>query len=197
MGSVRLVADRKTEILEAACRVIARRGVRGLRMEELAAEAGVSVALIYYHFDDRETLLRRTLEYVHERAAGYTTPHGGGDAPPADDLTAVLVGEIQDDPRVRENSAVWGELRASAWFDEALREPVARLTEEWIADVSALVEAAQAEGRASGGVDARAAAERLTALVEGVSGRWLAGSLSVEQAQDLIRQGVRAELGSD
>ncbi|MZE52785.1 TetR family transcriptional regulator, partial [Streptomyces sp. SID5770] len=47
------MASRSTQILEAAARVIARRGVRGLRVEELAAEAGVSTALIYYHFKDR------------------------------------------------------------------------------------------------------------------------------------------------
>lgn len=47
------VADRQSLILEAAVRVIARNGVRGLRVEELASEAGVSTALIYYHFKDR------------------------------------------------------------------------------------------------------------------------------------------------
>ncbi|WP_425558559.1 helix-turn-helix domain-containing protein, partial [Kitasatospora albolonga] len=43
------VSDRRTEILRAATRVISRRGVRGLRVAELATEAGVSAALIYYH----------------------------------------------------------------------------------------------------------------------------------------------------
>ena len=60
--------DRQLVILEAAARLVARRGVRGLRMEELAAEAGVSTGLLYYHFKDRSTLLRRTLEFVNERA---------------------------------------------------------------------------------------------------------------------------------
>ncbi|WP_297608051.1 TetR family transcriptional regulator [Nocardia sp.] len=33
--------SRRTGILEAAVRVVAQRGIRGLRVEELAAEAGV------------------------------------------------------------------------------------------------------------------------------------------------------------
>jgi AcrR family transcriptional regulator len=188
------VPDRKTEILEAACRVIARRGVRGLRMEELAEEAGVSVALIYYHFDGRENLLRRTLEYVHERAADYTTPNAGRSLSGAEGLIAALAGEIQDDARIRQNSAVWGELRASAWFDAALREPVARLTEEWIVWIADQIRAIQEQGPGVGATDARASAERLTALVEGVSGRWLTGSLTVEHAQQLIRDGIEREL---
>jgi AcrR family transcriptional regulator len=188
------VPDRKTEILDAACRVIARRGVRGLRMEELAREAGVSVALIYYHFDDRENLIRRTLEYVDERAADYATPNSAHPGSPAKRLVAALVGEIQEDPRVRQNSAVWGEVRASAWFDETVREPVERLTGEWITWVADEIERGQRDGTITGDVDARAAAERLTALVEGVSGRWLAGSLSVERARALICGGVEREL---
>jgi AcrR family transcriptional regulator len=188
------VSDRKTEILDAACRVIARRGVRGLRMEELAREAGVSVALIYYHFDDRENLIRRTLEYVDERAADYATPNSTHQGSPAERLVEALVGEIQEDPRVRQNSAVWGEVRASAWFDDTVREPVERLTGEWITWVADEIQRGQRGGTITADVDARAAAERLTALVEGVSGRWLAGALSVERAQALIRGGVEREL---
>jgi AcrR family transcriptional regulator len=163
-------------------------------MEELAREAGVSVALIYYHFDDRENLIRRTLEYVDERAADYATPSSTHRGSPAERLLAALVGEIQEDPQVRQNSAVWGEVRASAWFDETVREPVQRLTGEWITWVADEIERGQRGGTITLDVEARAAAERLTALVEGVSGRWLAGSLSVERAQALIRGGVEREL---
>ena len=191
------MSDRKTEILEAACRVIARRGVRGLRMEELASEAGVSVALIYYHFESRENLLRRTLEYVDDRAADYTTPNAGRSLSVADGLAAALVGEIQEDPHVRQNSAVWGELRASAWFDEALREPVERLTDAWIAWVADQIRSGQAAETIPPEVDARAAAERLTALVEGVSGRWLGGSIGAEQARVLIQGALERELRTD
>ena len=51
------MSDRRTQIMQAAVRVIARDGVRGLRVEKLAAEAGVSTALIYYHFHDRDGIV--------------------------------------------------------------------------------------------------------------------------------------------
>jgi AcrR family transcriptional regulator len=189
------MADRKTLILEAACRVIARRGVRGLRVEELAGEAHISVSLIYYYFDSRENLLRRTLEFVDERASDYTTPNSGRRWSITETLQEALAGEVQDDPRVRENSAVWGELRSSAWFDETVRETVTRLTEKWVALVADRICTAQQAGEIAKDAEPRAAAERLTALVEGVSGRWLAGEISTEHAQQLIRTGVRHELG--
>jgi len=63
------MSDRRSALLEAAIKVIARRGVRGLRVEQVAAEAGVAVSLIYYYFDNRNGLVRATLEHANERAA--------------------------------------------------------------------------------------------------------------------------------
>ncbi|MFF1376867.1 TetR/AcrR family transcriptional regulator [Streptomyces sp. NPDC058308] len=188
--------DRPTQILEAAARLIARRGVRGLRVEEVATEAGVSTALIYYHFKDRAGLLRRTLEFISRRAVRYTDP--ALDASPDDpraQLTELLLLELQDTPRVRENSAAWGELRATAVFDPDLREQLAAATREWVDDLAHLVGRAGAAGQAAAGVDAEAAAERLTALVEGLSERWLSDTLPLDRAHELLRGAVGLELG--
>ncbi|MEU5581102.1 TetR/AcrR family transcriptional regulator [Streptomyces huasconensis] len=187
--------DRPTQILEAAARLIARRGVRGLRVEEVSAEAGVSTALIYYHFKDRAGLLRRTLEFITRRAVRYTDAALHASADPRTRLTDLLLLELQDTPRVRENSAAWSELRATAVFDPDLREQLAAATGEWADDVAHLVRQAQAAGQAAAGVDPRAAAERLTALVEGVSERWLSGTTSLDRARELLRGAVALELG--
>ena len=45
-------------------------------------------------------------------------------------------------------------------------------------------------------MDAQAAAARLTALVEGLSDRWLSGSLTVDEARDLLAGAVAYELGA-
>jgi AcrR family transcriptional regulator len=187
------VADRRTAILEAATRVIARRGVRGLRVEELAAEAGVSTSLIYYHFTDRAGILRRTLEFINDRAERYTTDRDPDAAPlePRAELETTLLLELQDEQGVRENSIAWGELRASAVFDPELREDLARATVVWVQEIAALI------GRTcpAGTVPAFAvAAEHLTALVEGLSMRWLSGSLPLEHARELLLDAIDLEL---
>ncbi|MDD9379914.1 TetR/AcrR family transcriptional regulator [Streptomyces sp. ZAF1911] len=187
------MADRRTAIMEGAARVIARRGVRGLRVEELAAEAGVSTALIYYHFKDRAGILRATLEFINDRAGRYTTDRNPAD-PPLDalgELEQTLLLEFQDDPAVRENSTAWGELRASAVFDPDLREDLAGATRVWIQEVGELL------GQACPMAPAAAltgAAERLTALVEGLSSRWLSGSLPLAHARELMVSSIAAEL---
>ncbi|MFI1281981.1 TetR/AcrR family transcriptional regulator [Streptomyces sp. NPDC020858] len=189
------MADRQALILEAAVRVIARNGVRGLRVEELAAEAGVSTALIYYHFKDRAGLVQRTLSFISDRATGYTD-EALRDTPDARAaLLQLLLSELQDTPRVRENSTAWGELRASAIFDTDLRETLAVSTRSWSQDTAEAISDAQAAGLADLHVTPLDAAERLTALVEGLSERWLSGSLTLDRARELLTGAVDAELG--
>ena len=189
------MADRRTTILEAATRVIARRGVRGLRVEELAAEAGVSTSLIYYHFTDRAGILRRTLEFIGERAERYTTEREAGAPPlaPRDELMQTLLLELQDTPAVRENSTAWGELRASAVFDPDLREDLAKATLEWVQEIAELLGRARPTGTAPAYA---AAAERLTALLEGLSVRWLSGSVPLAHARELLVAAIDIELDS-
>ncbi|MFE1377500.1 TetR/AcrR family transcriptional regulator [Streptomyces sp. NPDC058740] len=187
------MASRSTQLLEAAARVIARRGVRGLRVEELAAEAGVSTALIYYHFKDRAGILRKTLEFISDRAERYTT-HRDPDAEPLsprEELEQTLLLELQDSTEVRENSTAWGELRASAVFDEVLREDLTRATRVWVQEVAALL----GEVRPAASATAlEAAAERLTALLEGLSMRWLSGTLQIAHARTLMGDAIDAEI---
>ncbi|HEY9370096.1 MAG TPA: TetR/AcrR family transcriptional regulator [Streptomyces sp.] len=194
------MTDRRAAILEGAARVIARRGVRGLRVEELAAEAGVSTALVYYHFKDRSGVLRRTLEFIGDRAGRYTAEaeeesdaQSDLDAAPPDprqELERALLLEFQDVPEVRENSTAWGELRASAVFDPDLRDELAHAGLTWVHEVAALL------GRTRPTVPApvlTASAERLTALLEGLSTRWLSGILPLDHARDLMREAIAVE----
>jgi AcrR family transcriptional regulator len=188
------VNERRRAILEAAARVIARRGVRGLRVEELAAEARISKALVYYHFGDRAGLLRHTLRFIGDRADRYTRgrpPGRGGPENPLRELEHRLLLELQDVPGVRENSTAWGELRASAVFEPELREELREAGAEWVREIADLL----------GGVEPAApdaalvsAAERLVVLLEGLSTRWLIGVLPTGHARELMRGAIAAEV---
>jgi AcrR family transcriptional regulator len=158
------VSDRRAAILDAAIAVIARRGVRGLRVEQVAAEAGVATSLLYYYFKNRNGLVRATLDHANERAARSTGPDS-------------LLAEFDAD--ARDTSVVWGEVLASAVFEPELRDQLKEATDAW----NKLVAEAM-------GADA---AERLTALVDGLSARWLAGLMSRERARELLAAAIAAE----
>ncbi|MCM2422918.1 helix-turn-helix domain-containing protein [Streptomyces sp. RKAG293] len=196
------MTDRRQAILTGAARVIARQGVRGLRVADLAAEAGVSTALIYYHFKDRPGILRHALAFIGDRADRYTaytasSATGGVQAPspPSDPrqlLEQTLLLEFQELPEVRENSTAWGELRAHAVFDPELRDDLAAAGAAWVAEVAGHL-AALCPAAAPRAVTA--AAERLTALLEGLSVRWLSGLIPLEHARSLLRGAIGVEIG--
>jgi AcrR family transcriptional regulator len=192
------MADRRVVILEAATRMIAQAGVRGLRVERIAEAAGVSTALIYYHFTDRAGLLRATLAFIADRADRYTMPDPDSlDARTV--LEQVLLRELQDTEDIRENSTAWGELRSTAIFEEYLRDQLRDSTRQWITDITELTAKALAEqspAPGAPGADPAAIAERLTALVEGLSERWLSGSIPLTRAQHMLRDSIRIELSA-
>lgn len=189
------MSERHTQILEAAVRVIAQDGVRGLRIEKLAAAAGVSTALIYYHFKDRAGVLHAALEHLNHRAQTYTENTATSTADPRTRVEHMLLRELQDIDEIRETSIAWGELRASAVFHDDLREPLHATTRSWNIDVETLIQQARHAGTINPAIDASATAERLTALVEGLSERWHSGSLTLDRARQLLTGAIELELG--
>ena len=186
--------DRRTALLVATIEEIARTGTRGMRVEAVAKRAKVSPALIYHHFSDRSGLLQAALEYIGERADAYTDHSMHADRTARENLLALLVDEIQDDDDVRTNSSAWGELRDAAIFDESLRPTIAALTQRWVDDIAHLVRAGHLDGSLANELDPDSLGVRLSAAVEGVSGRWLTGILDTEAARDHLRATVETLL---
>jgi AcrR family transcriptional regulator len=54
---------KRKQILDAAAKVLARRGYAGTQLSEIAREAGTQAGSLYYHFESREELLE---EVLHE-----------------------------------------------------------------------------------------------------------------------------------
>jgi AcrR family transcriptional regulator len=58
---------RLESLLRTACEVIAERGLANTRTADVAAAAGVSQALLFYHFTSKERLLASAFEYATEQ----------------------------------------------------------------------------------------------------------------------------------
>ena len=190
------MSARRERILEAAISVIARHGVRGMRVQEVAAEAEVSVTLLYHYFGSRSGLLEHALGAVSEHAARYSLDEAAAPGRSArQELEIRLMAELQDTTEVETTSRAWGELRWASVFDESLRPTVARLTDEWVEDIAGLIaRVREEEGHPDPGADTAPAAERLVALVEGLSGRWLTGAAPLAHLRQLLSGGIAREL---
>ena len=133
------MADRRQELLDAAVRVFARKGFRGARVGDIAAEAGVAHGLLYHYFRSKdevlETIFRDTwqrlvVETERIEASGAPLPEqlrrfariylGSWLATP--EVIGVLVREIARSPHVGETvDEIGGVFRALARMIEAAR----------------------------------------------------------------------------
>ena len=83
--------QRKTQLIKATIRSIAKNGLSVTTMSTVANEAGLSQGIINLHFQSKDRLLEETLRYVVDeyRAAWFTALEKGGDSA-VEKLTALI-----------------------------------------------------------------------------------------------------------
>ncbi|MFL5981166.1 MAG: TetR/AcrR family transcriptional regulator [Gaiellaceae bacterium] len=189
----------RERILQAAVELIAERGIGGARIAQIARAAGVSTALVHYHFNTRETLLTETLDYAFDVASAvHLRPpcengNGGGSA--AKRLAEVVEQSLPTTDPARREWQLWAELWLGAARDPSLRPIAAQMYARyrtWIA-------AAIAEGVAAGefaDVDPVHTADLAMALIDGLGLRVLLGdpSMPLDQARERIGEVLAREL---
>jgi AcrR family transcriptional regulator len=152
--STDLSADTRTRILDAAWQVAREGGTGAVSVKDIAAAAGVSRQLVYFHYENRAGLLLAMARH-HDRRSGFVERVVATRAlPPVESLEALLrawcdyLRDIQ--PVVRALEAAWttGDEGAGAWRDRmddlhtAIGIPVeriaadGRLGEGWTVDTA-------------------------------------------------------------
>jgi AcrR family transcriptional regulator len=189
------LSDRKTEILEAACRVIARSGMHDLRVEDVAKEANVSPALVYYYFTTRAELLAQAFSFADVRSFQHTMAKLQPTSSVAEQLRNLLLAELDEGEPVRANWAIWREMEANAPYDASLAEAVNKNWNEWVDSIADLIRQGQEEGSIPPGRDPALAAERLTAVVNNAGSRAVLGAISADTARRIVESAVDLEIG--
>lgn len=154
---------RRTELTDAAARVIARAGVGSATMREIAAEAGSTTGAITHYFADKHELLLATFQasLAGRRARRPGVEH----ATPLARLQAALEGALPIDDERRRHWLVTLACCVQAAGDEALAAAQRDAYREFREYVALAVEhAGLATAR-----DAVATAERLISVVDGVA----------------------------
>jgi AcrR family transcriptional regulator len=187
---------RRDQILAAACRVIARVGIDRLRMSDVAAEAGVSTALVHYYCATRDELLTEAFRFADERAAEVEERVGRG-LPPAERIERLLLVYLDDEGSdIYENWILWREMWNHALFQTELRPALESSYRDWVGGLAEMVREGQAAGTIGPAIDPEAAVWRLTAFVDGLGPLMLLGMLPRARAVELVRDAVALELGT-
>ncbi len=126
------VDERRAQLLERGAELFTSHPYDELSMKEIAAEVGISKALLYHYFPSKQAFFEETLSTWAERLRERTAPDP--DLSPVEQLTSSLDGFLS---LVEENSVAYRNLMQSATGVPAIRdliEEVRRATAQRILD---------------------------------------------------------------
>lgn len=159
--------DTQQQILDAVQAVIVRDGVRGTSMRQVAQEADVSLGLLSYHFDDKQSLILAAFQRATSRlfAASTNAIHGIED--PSERVRLFLRGgytsEFLNGDYLRLRISLW----AVALTDETIAAVDLRFFEEYAEAFQALI------AEALPAISASAARQQALDAVALANGLWL------------------------
>jgi AcrR family transcriptional regulator len=190
-GTVRLDV-----LLSTACDVIVERGLANTRAADVAVAAGVSQALVFYHFGTKEKLLAQAFAYAAEQDLSRLDAVVRSTATPLDKVRKIL----------RWYAPIGSSKSWSMWIDcwaESMRVPELeqvsrRLDLCWKDALTEVIEAGVVEG-AFDCDDPVGAAWRTIALIDGLAVQLTVHQrvISRRQLGDWVRLAAARELGLD
>jgi AcrR family transcriptional regulator len=181
-------AERRKQILDAACSVIAKHGLQELRLLEVASVAGVSSGTIHYYFDTKRELVNAAFEYNFRHSLERRQWLRDESREPLE-----LLGEIVDSYLPSRGASlrawrVWADLWAEGMRDPALQKINEELYGQWRELVRNTIAAAQLAGTAREG-DPELLANMLIGMIDGLAMQVLlkAKAMSLDTMRDTAR----------
>ncbi len=145
---VMTLTDTQHQILDAVELVIVREGLGGASMRQFAEEADVSLGLLSYHFDGKESLLVAAFTRAATRLFNASKQSAAEVSSPEDKVVAFVRGSFSDDFLDSDHL----QLRISLWSVAMTDDEVAALDahyfERYSRELSALIATARPELRA-------------------------------------------------
>jgi AcrR family transcriptional regulator len=174
-------ALRREQILKSTCKVVAKRGVAGLRISDVAKDVGFSTGTIHYYFDDKESLLRAAFEYNVHHSIERRQELLASTIDPLELLTRYVDSYLPDDRETVRAWRVWAEFWAASIRDTELREFIDILDMDWRAQVGRIIRQGQADGVFRAG-DPLGYTNMLIGLVDGLAVQVLSQSKEMDVA---------------
>jgi TetR/AcrR family acrAB operon transcriptional repressor len=195
-------AATRDSILDAAEQLFAEQGVSRTTLQHIATFAGVTRGAIYWHFDDKVALFNAMMERVIMplESALSRVDEVENVVAPLGDLREYMLAALRktvEDPRARRVFAIAALKMEFVGELEAAQVRRRECLGEWMARSESRIELAAERGEVRAGVDPRAAALAMWALVDGLIRSWLFDPAAFdllqvgEQAVDALIDGLR------
>jgi TetR/AcrR family fatty acid metabolism transcriptional regulator len=170
------VAARRLRILDAAARCFAKHGFARTRVEDVAAEARVSRALVHHHFGSKEELAQQVQQHMLEEWSAAVDQAIAGAATAGDALEAWLRVNLSDTRRRPLLHAILADAALLASFEDAARRSMA----EWREKLVVLLQSGVARGEFRVDLEVESTAEVLRAMQVGMMQHLLSNDPSLD-----------------
>jgi len=166
--------DRREQLIAAAARVLVRDGSAGMRVRDVAVEAGVSTGIVHYYFGSKDEILVDALRWaIGKPAERFAELRRDGDHLRV--LATLLEVSLPHPGVLFDESVLWLELWTAVTHDAALQPLCEELAADYREELVKLVR----EGTSAGAFHPIAApdevAERISAMVDGLCFRSVVG----------------------
>lgn len=191
-----MAAERRPQILAAAARVVARRGLTALRLADVADEAGVSVGTIQHYFGTRERLLLETFAFETERSLErWVSAERNGTSAWAQVLALVEI--VLHPPTFRERWTRWLQFWAAYARDPKLRPSMGEVYDRWRDPFLRTIVAGVEAGDFDPALPEDVIVDRTLALLDGLALQVLleAPGMSLDRMRELLVTSLAADLG--
>jgi AcrR family transcriptional regulator len=160
-------ADRRVEIVQVAYRLIAERGLEGLRFADVAREAGINNGTLLYYFASKDALIRAVGAFMVEQFSQTAAPQNP--QAPLDPVAALRWEFVDAGAHLQDRAAVvYTELVARAQRDASVAALLRDIDAAWHGWLSSLLERGRASGVIRPDVDVPVVATTIMAAIRGV-----------------------------
>jgi AcrR family transcriptional regulator len=183
-------------LLRTACDVIVERGLANTRTADVAKAAGVSQALVFYHFETKERLLAQAFAYAAEQDLNRLDAVLGSTASPLDKLRKIL--KWYAPTGASKSWAMWIDCWAESMRVPELEKVSRRLDLRWKEVLTEVIAAGVKEAEFTC-ADPAGAAWRIIALIDGLAVQLTVHErvISRKQLSDWVRLAAARELAVD
>ncbi|MFF3441478.1 TetR/AcrR family transcriptional regulator [Streptosporangium sp. NPDC002721] len=185
---------RREDLLRTACDVIATQGFGHTRTADIAQAAGVSQALLFYHFETKEKLFAQAFAYAAQLDLDALVKVEESGGSPLDRLRALL--KFYPPSGRSKSWALWIDAWAESMRNAELEEMSRRIDMRWKDTLRAIIDDGVAAGIFTC-ADPEGATWRVMSLIDGLSTQVTVHRrvLSRVRMIEFIRTAAAAELG--
>jgi AcrR family transcriptional regulator len=158
--------SRRAELGSAVWSVVAKQGLEGVTIREVARESGWSTGVVSHYFRDKEDLMQYAFDLSIERSVARLLQRAA-DMPPLETIRIILLDSLAITDEQRLENCMWGAFVGRAFTNPDMSDQIRGLYGRWQERLVRLIRQGQEDGSIRRDVNAGQWSRLAMAIVDG------------------------------